>query len=304
MRPWYAVQPRQLDGLRVATVADPVAVSRAWASELLTDAAEPGPPKSPPGAGLTRVPPPEAQRGDLPVGAVRTLPASARRLRAIAAGDPDPDDPAVQRLLTILRRFDQPKAPGGRFSERVLKGRPQAVVEAVEILIRRPDAVRAVLTRFGYTDPATIGGYLDRDLQKFRVFWRPRALPELLRAARSAKAEHRSRKFAVDAYHFAACSVFASMGDRHSTHFRRRERASSARRQDELPSEPLSLERKIHRQARQPKDRHVVPAETFAKDLRAYWAYPSEAELETVEAQDRFSIRLGNGEEGLEAPLS
>ena len=46
----------------------------------------------------------------------------------------------------------------------LLEGRPQALVEAVEILIRRPEAVRAVLTRFGYTDPDSIGGYLDRDL--------------------------------------------------------------------------------------------------------------------------------------------
>ena len=31
MRPWYASEPRQLDGARVASVADPAAVSRAWA---------------------------------------------------------------------------------------------------------------------------------------------------------------------------------------------------------------------------------------------------------------------------------
>ena len=47
MRPWYAREPRQLDGLRVATVADPVAVSRAWALELLLDAPDPKP-KEPP----------------------------------------------------------------------------------------------------------------------------------------------------------------------------------------------------------------------------------------------------------------
>ena len=40
MRPWYASEPRQLDGARVATVADPVAVSRAWALQLLLDAAD------------------------------------------------------------------------------------------------------------------------------------------------------------------------------------------------------------------------------------------------------------------------
>ena len=38
MQPWYASEPRQLDGARVASVADPVAVSRAWALRLLLDA--------------------------------------------------------------------------------------------------------------------------------------------------------------------------------------------------------------------------------------------------------------------------
>ena len=38
MKPWYASRPRQVDGLRIATVADPVAVSRAWALQLLLDA--------------------------------------------------------------------------------------------------------------------------------------------------------------------------------------------------------------------------------------------------------------------------
>src|SRR5207244_4185023 len=38
MRPWYASEPRQLDGARVASVDDPVAVSRAWALFVLLDA--------------------------------------------------------------------------------------------------------------------------------------------------------------------------------------------------------------------------------------------------------------------------
>ena len=37
MRPWYASEPRQLDGARVASVIDPVAVSRAWALLTLLD---------------------------------------------------------------------------------------------------------------------------------------------------------------------------------------------------------------------------------------------------------------------------
>ena len=47
MKPWYESRPRQLHGLRVVTVADPVAVSRAWALELLVDAPSGGPPEPP-----------------------------------------------------------------------------------------------------------------------------------------------------------------------------------------------------------------------------------------------------------------
>ena len=43
---------------------------------------------------------------------------------------------------------------------------PRALLDAVEILIARPDAVRAVLSRYSYTDPSTIGGPLDRDLSR------------------------------------------------------------------------------------------------------------------------------------------
>ncbi len=47
MHPWYERRPGQLDGLRVVSVADPVAVSRALALELLLDAPDPLP-KEPP----------------------------------------------------------------------------------------------------------------------------------------------------------------------------------------------------------------------------------------------------------------
>ncbi len=45
LKPFYALAPNQLDGLRVASVADPVAVSRAVALNLL--ASEQGGPPSP-----------------------------------------------------------------------------------------------------------------------------------------------------------------------------------------------------------------------------------------------------------------
>ena len=41
MRPWYSSQPRQLGGAQVAAVADPVAVSRAYALKTLLDAPDP-----------------------------------------------------------------------------------------------------------------------------------------------------------------------------------------------------------------------------------------------------------------------
>ena len=45
MKPWYERSPAQLDGLRVATVADLVAVSRAWALWLMLD--DKGQPRAP-----------------------------------------------------------------------------------------------------------------------------------------------------------------------------------------------------------------------------------------------------------------
>ena len=181
MRPWYALRPPQLDGLRVATVADPVAVSRAWALQLLADgpgrpprrvAARPevGPSSRPlarpvlgrgADAGRRR---PASTRPSSPGRGPTRRPSRRGAADRRAAIEPASDDPDARRLLAILRRYDQPRQPGGRLSRRLLNARPEALVEAVEILIRRPDAVRAVLTRPGYTDPATIGGYLDRDL--------------------------------------------------------------------------------------------------------------------------------------------
>jgi len=52
MQPWYASEPRQLDGARVATVVDPVAVSRAYALRILLDAPDRSQPDPTGGAGL------------------------------------------------------------------------------------------------------------------------------------------------------------------------------------------------------------------------------------------------------------
>ena len=46
----------------------------------------------------------------------------------------------------------------------MLAARPEALVEAVQILNAHRDEVVKIMTRYGYTDPLAIGGYLDRDL--------------------------------------------------------------------------------------------------------------------------------------------
>ncbi len=179
MRPWYASTPRQLDGLRVATVADPVAVSRAWALSLLAtapsgNATTPSPPawvrRHAPwlgrfwGVGVVELPLPSANE-ELLTWAKETPDTLRDAARTIAARRPIGDDEDAARLLGILSRYNQPDTPdhsGGDLSGRLLRARPAALIEAVEIAIARPDALRAVLSRPGYTDPETIGGYLDR----------------------------------------------------------------------------------------------------------------------------------------------
>ena len=49
--------------------------------------------------------------------------------------------------MAYLTYSDQNNQPGESISQRLLKYHSEAIVEAVEILIKRPDAVRTVLTR-------------------------------------------------------------------------------------------------------------------------------------------------------------
>ena len=53
---------------------------------------------------------------------------------------------------------------GKYLTNELLRLRPEALVEAVQILNAHRDEVVKVMTRYGYTDPNSIGGYLDRDL--------------------------------------------------------------------------------------------------------------------------------------------
>jgi len=64
------------------------------------------------------------------------------------------DSPDAQRLMAVLNRYPVRSA-------RLMRAQPGALGEAAEILIKRPDALKKVLLRPSYTDPATIGGYLD-----------------------------------------------------------------------------------------------------------------------------------------------
>ena len=182
MKPSYERRPGQLDGLRVVTVISPEAVSRAWALDVLTRAAgtreEPRAPtwirKSPwlrPlarlwGEGLARVPRPAVDESIF-----RWARADPEGLRAAArtiAGRKtiEPGSGAARLLSYLDRRLFDNQASWRAWVGALLRNRPQALSEAVEILIARPDAVRTVLLREPYTDEATIGGSLDRGIAR------------------------------------------------------------------------------------------------------------------------------------------
>jgi Dolichyl-phosphate-mannose-protein mannosyltransferase len=184
MRPWYASYPRQLGGARVATVGDPVAVSRAYALKLLleaTDQSVPAPSAAPLwvrayipllarfwGDGLI-----EVKRLALDQNALawsRSDPAGLMAAaRKIAAKKPNEQDENSQRLMELMTAEATAKGPRHYLMEQLLNRRPQALVEAIEILNSHRDEVVKVMTRYGYTDPQSIGGYLDRDLPAFEM---------------------------------------------------------------------------------------------------------------------------------------
>jgi 4-amino-4-deoxy-L-arabinose transferase-like glycosyltransferase len=179
MRPWYASRPAQLGGLRVATVAEPASIARARALQLLVDRAAPGPKPRPPRAPLPdwlRASAPwlgrfwgEGVTQAAPLGVNEALLAWARNdpeglraaARLVASGKPLDGHPDARRLRDELAYHEGRSSRGLRYSEFLLRVRPRALVEAVDILIARPEAVRKVLTRYSYTDSATIGGFLD-----------------------------------------------------------------------------------------------------------------------------------------------
>ena len=98
------------------------------------------------------------------------IPRSWRQAAGYLAAHKGPEqDEAARRLVQLVTTQPNPKSPQSieirrYFLDRLLKARPEGLVEGVQILIDRPEAVVRVLTRYGYTDPETIGGFLDRDL--------------------------------------------------------------------------------------------------------------------------------------------
>jgi len=183
MRPWYGSTPRQLDGMRVATVADPTAVSRAWALQLFLDAPDPSPPALPAapvwirsfipplarlwGDGLTRAAKPTINAEVL--NWARSDPASFKAAAEELATTRTPArGTSAYRLLKLIEPNYDTRGPQSRMLRlRTLwRLRPQAFLEAVKIILDHPDELVTVMTRYAYIDPLTIGGYLDRDLDQ------------------------------------------------------------------------------------------------------------------------------------------
>ncbi len=181
MHPWYASSPRQLAGARAASVADPVAVSRAYALKSLLEApdrSERDDAAAPLwvrdqipwlarfwGDGLIK--PPKAALDQNILDWSRTDPAGLlAAARYIAAKRPTDKDENAQRLMELMTTETNPRGPRIRhyLTEQLLSRRPQALIEAIQILNSHRDEVVKVMTRSGYTDPESIGGYLDRDL--------------------------------------------------------------------------------------------------------------------------------------------
>jgi Dolichyl-phosphate-mannose-protein mannosyltransferase len=181
MKPLYERAPIQLDNLRVATIVAPEGASRAWALDILTRAE--GPPESTRapdwvrrspwlkpfarfwGEGVTKGP--RLGVDERIFTWARSDPEGLRAAaRTLAERKPIEPGSNAARLLAYLERKEQDTTKD-RLEWRtgiLLRNRPEALAEAVDILISRPDAVKAVLLHPGFSEPRIIGGYLDQDV--------------------------------------------------------------------------------------------------------------------------------------------
>jgi hypothetical protein len=185
MQPWYASEPRQLDGARIVSVDDPVAVSRAWALFVLLDAADRSPKDPDAAPEWVRDHTPWLARlwGDKLIKAHRLAMNQAvlawsrsdpdgllAAARVIASRQPIENGTPAEQLMRLMTTESTPR-PSEQVRHilmaQLLDARPEALVEAVQILNAHRDEIVKVMTRYGYTDPKAIGGYLDRDLPTF-----------------------------------------------------------------------------------------------------------------------------------------
>ena len=111
-------------------------------------------------ARATQGPPPDAQPGGPRLGPQRSP--GAARAAAIPRREPGAPSRIPRHggwsssspLIPIPRTRESWRA-AAFFLNRLLKARPEGLVEGVRILIAHPDAVTSVMTRYGYTDPDT-----------------------------------------------------------------------------------------------------------------------------------------------------
>ncbi len=178
MTPIYELRPRQLDGIRLISVLSPPTVARTWALQLIADSPSDPTYRETPQAPAWARPHPWLARfwGDgllrmRPLGVneplfawARSNPASlrlaAQRLAFPPAGA-EPDLEAERLRFIITHSGTADRLTG---LDTMLSANPQALIDAIEIVITRGGDVRKILTHAGYLDPSQIGGPLDRDL--------------------------------------------------------------------------------------------------------------------------------------------
>lgn len=173
LEPWYAVQPAQLDRLRVISVYDPPSVARAWALQLLTDA--PGEPRPPEpfaapewarayapwllrfwGEGLETIPPlgthseTFAWAEDDP----ESLRDAATGLVELARKEPMRLEQAIRILAEALVQTRQARSNGDRDALRYLSSTIESL-SGQEPFAAYPDIVRLMAILARYDDPAS-----------------------------------------------------------------------------------------------------------------------------------------------------